>query len=416
MNNSPDHERPGRERPDRDAADLGTPDHEAPADEDREPGGREHTPVDGPFTTFRPLSFGPAGPAASAEGSGADDELELRRMLRGAVQGLTPTEGSLDHLRRAVPARRARKRQAVVGMAAAALLFGTAVPALVHVAASPDTTEDFPVNAGHGQHAQDGPEGSSKSADGGGGTTGGGQDGPRTEEKSPSREDRDGTPSPHPSAEAATGSTADGTVGEGAGRVGTAAPVSTPVCQADQLGSALADLARPDPEGRVYGTFRVTNTSPTACAVGAVGAVGFATTGAADPAKVSVLRHTAGDAAAGLPDPAQEAAAPLLLQPSGSYEVKFAWVPAETCPVDGGSQEPSPEPTTPPTEEPPTTGGGTDTADTGTGTQLQRADGGLAEGGVTVTHTAEQGSPTAAATITEACAGAIYHTGVLAPS
>ncbi|MGW4705839.1 hypothetical protein ACWEP1_36530, partial [Streptomyces sp. NPDC004285] len=64
------------------------------------------------------------------------DELALRRLFQDAVGDLEPSLGSLEHLRRAVPARRARKRQAIVGAAAAAVLIGTAVPAFVHVAAS----------------------------------------------------------------------------------------------------------------------------------------------------------------------------------------------------------------------------------------------------------------------------------------
>ncbi|MGW2234774.1 hypothetical protein ACWCWE_12330, partial [Streptomyces sp. NPDC001759] len=64
------------------------------------------------------------------------DELALRRMLHQAVQTVEPRDGTLEHLRRAVPARRARKRQAMVGMAAAALFLGTAIPALVHVSNS----------------------------------------------------------------------------------------------------------------------------------------------------------------------------------------------------------------------------------------------------------------------------------------
>ncbi|MCZ0980185.1 hypothetical protein O1L60_17650 [Streptomyces diastatochromogenes] len=46
-----------------------------------------------------------------------DDELALRRLFQDAVSGLEPSHGSLEHLRRAVPARRARKRQALVGAA-----------------------------------------------------------------------------------------------------------------------------------------------------------------------------------------------------------------------------------------------------------------------------------------------------------
>ncbi|MDG4862885.1 hypothetical protein P8605_32580, partial [Streptomyces sp. T-3] len=80
----------------------------------------------------------------------APDELALRRMLRGAVQEIEPSDNALDHLRHAVPARRARKRQAVVGMAAAALFIGTAVPALVHVTNSNGSSDANPSVAGHG--------------------------------------------------------------------------------------------------------------------------------------------------------------------------------------------------------------------------------------------------------------------------
>ncbi|CAM5418148.1 hypothetical protein STANM309S_03678 [Streptomyces tanashiensis] len=85
-----------------------------------------------------------------------DDELALRRLFQDAVGGMEPSLGSLEHLRRAVPARRARKRQAIVGAAAAAVLIGTAVPAFVHVAASGGLSAANPVNAGHGEQAQGG--------------------------------------------------------------------------------------------------------------------------------------------------------------------------------------------------------------------------------------------------------------------
>lgn len=96
---------------------------------------------------------------ARDRGAPASDELDevaLRRMLHGAVRELAPSEGTLDHLHRAVPARRARRRQAVVGAAAAALLIGTAVPAFVHVATSDGPSAARPAIAGHGEQAQGG--------------------------------------------------------------------------------------------------------------------------------------------------------------------------------------------------------------------------------------------------------------------
>ena len=85
--------------------------------------------------------FGPDGPGLGS------DELALRRLLHQAVQEIEPVDGTLEHLRRAVPARRARKRQAVVGMAAAALFIGTAVPALVHVSNSSGSAVTVTISA-----------------------------------------------------------------------------------------------------------------------------------------------------------------------------------------------------------------------------------------------------------------------------
>lgn len=326
------------------------------------------------------------------------DEEALRRLLQGAVSDLEPSDGALDHLRRAVPARRARKRQAVVGFAAAAVLIGTAVPAFVHVANSGGVSDEHAINAGHGEQAQGG-TGAETGVEGGAKGTGtpsastspGGRDNPATEK--PRR----------------TGSrTGDGS-GDGTGeQVPESVPISSPICRADQLGVTSAYANGPDGEGKVYGTFRISNVSGRDCSVTGSGSIGFQTSGAADPAKVSVVRHQAGDAAGGLPDPSQESSS-LLLKPDTAYEVKFAWVPSETCPTTNTS----------PTPTPPATDGGTgSTGSTGSdGTdaqpQLVVEDGGLADGSVSVTHTPEAGAPGATATVPNACAGTIYRTGVL---
>ncbi|MFF8834253.1 hypothetical protein [Streptomyces sp. NPDC015130] len=360
------------------------------------------------------------------------DELALRRLLQGAVAGLEPTAGSLDHLRRAVPARRARKRQAVVGAAAAAVLIGTAVPAFVHVAGSGGITAANPVNAGHGQDAQGG-TGAETGVEGG-----------KTSQ----------SPASHvsPSQGAVDGATGkpqqpgSGTSTQGPQITQDPVPGDSPKCEPGQLGVSSTQTSGPDGSGSVYGTFRVANVSGKSCVVDGSGIVSFEARGAADPSRISVVRHTAGDGS-GLPDPAQEATV-LLLKPSGSYEVRFAWLPSETCPTTGGTPtteptptapttEPTPTeptPTVPPTTVPPTTappttepatqdpGGGTGGTDTGTGTeaeggvapQLLRADGGPADGSVSVSHTAEPGGPVAVATVPNACAGTIYRTGILA--
>ncbi|MFE1878700.1 hypothetical protein [Streptomyces diastatochromogenes] len=351
-----------------------------------------------------PDEKGPEGPGPSGHDS---DELDLRRLLHSAVDDLEPRTGTLDHLRRAVPARRARKRQAAVGMAAAALFIGTAIPALIHVSNSGGTDPNTAM-AGQTSQAQGGatqgknPDGGSSSAGGSHGKT------------------------PGPGKDTSKGTEPGKTGGNGTGSTGGADPSSTlaagaPVCTAAQLGSATQTVDAPDTTGVVYGTFRVTNTSTASCTVGGPGTVGVTAQGAADPAKVLSARHVAGDAAATLPDPSLEVAA-LVLQPGAAYEERFAFVPSETCPTTGGStttggtdggSDPSPDPT--PTQDAGATGStDTGTTSSGTTTQLVTEDGGTADGSVLVTHTAQGGSPSVQATVPNACAGTVYYTGVLA--
>ncbi|PWI11686.1 hypothetical protein DIZ27_05820 [Streptomyces sp. NWU339] len=335
-------------------------------------------------------------------------------MLHRSVGEMEPREGSLEYLQRAVPARRARKRQLLVGAAAAALFLGTAVPALVHVA-NVTGSDANPFAIGHASETE-GSTGKDKKT-GGGETTAGGtsdriegtdKDGKGKEDKEKTSEPGSRTGEPEkagPSSSAAAGVTA---------------------CTAAQLGPAVASSVAPDSTGAVYGSFRVGNVSTASCTVGGPGGVSVTPLGAADPAKVDSARHVAGDAAAGLPDPSLESA-PLVLKPGETYDVKFAWVPSETCPTDGGTgggtggetgggtEEPAPDPS--PSQEDPTTNSGTTNSgtstggDIGTAAQLLRADG-PAEGSVTVTYTAATGG-TATVTVANACAGTVYWTGLL---
>lgn len=330
------------------------------------------------------------------------DEPALRRMLHGAVGDLRPSDGALDHLRKAVPTRRARKRQAVVGMAAAALLFGTAVPAFVHVANSTDVTDDRAVSTGHSEQAHGG-TGTDKGAEGGKKDTGGPSDKVSPGANEPGKQDK-------PDGDTASGSP-DG------GKGGTSNPeapyetASSPACDPSQL-SAVAQAGAPDAGGTVYGSFRVSNVSTSGCSVTGRGKVGFDTAGAADKSKISVEQYTEGDPAPGLPDPSQEAAA-LVLPPNGAYEVKFAWVPSETCPTTGASPDPTPsEDGSAGATGDPGTGPGASTDASNTETQLT-TDGGTMDGTVAVSHTAEPGAPSAQTSIPDACAGTIYRTGVL---
>jgi len=331
----------------------------------------------------------------SSTGEFDSDELALRRLLHQAVQEMEPRDGTLDHLRKAVPARRARKRQAVVGMAAAALFFGTAIPAVVHVSSTGTSANTS--NAGHTSQMQGG-AGQGKQEDGGESTSGGSAG--KTEDKG-----KGGTKGED------KGKTAGASTGAGSGTDPSATTsTSAPVCTAAQLGTPTASTAVPDASGTVYGTFHVTNGSTAACTVTGPGIVTTSAQGAADSSKIGTQRHASGDAAsAGLPDPSQEVSQ-LVLQPGSSYDVKFAWVPSETCPTSEPSTDPSPDPSTSPdtsTSEGSSTGG-----DTGTSTQLL-TEGGTLDGSVLVTNTAEGGGPSVSTTVSNACAGVVYSTGVL---
>ncbi|MCX5559417.1 hypothetical protein [Streptomyces sp. NBC_00038] len=335
---------------------------------------------------------GPGDPGSDGPGSEGlgSDERALRLLLHQAVQEIEPTDGTLEHLRRAVPARRARKRHAAVGMAAAALFVGTAVPALLHVSNSSGPNAN-PSIAGNTSQTQGG-SGQGKTTDGGEHAVGGSSG----TAKDPGKEGQKATPS------ASTG--ADNGTATG-GVAPTASSVTAPTCTADQLGGATSALGDPDSTGTVYGSFAVSNVSTTVCAVTGAGTVSTVTQGAADATKVSVVNHVAGDAATGLPDPSTEVTS-LVLQPGASYVVKFAWVPSETCPT---TNEPSPDPTT--TDDATVSGGTSDSG--GTSTQLVTEDG-VAEGSITVSHTDQTGTATASTTVSNACAGTVYRTGMLA--
>ncbi|WP_189930969.1 hypothetical protein [Streptomyces aurantiogriseus] len=333
------------------------------------------------------------------------DELALRRMLHEAVQEMEPRDGTLDHLRRAVPARRARKRQAAVGMAAAALFVGTALPALWHVSGA-GGSEANPAMAGQASQAQGG-AGEGKVPDGGSSGKAGGSAGQT------GAQGEDTTKSTGP------GKDLGGTTGSSSGS-GEASPSASalPACTASQLGESTANVEVPDSAGVVYGTFRVVNVSDSGCVVGGNVSVTPTAQGAADPTKITVVEHTSGDAAAGLPDPSLYVSQ-LSLAPGSAYDVKFAWVPSETCPTTGGpgggdsGGSASPDPS--PSEQTGTTGGTTTTGTDGTSTQMLVEDG-TADGSVLVTYAAEGGDPTVTATVSNACAGVIYRTGVLASS
>lgn len=375
-------------------------DNEAAEDPDeRDPGTAQgDDDLVGTLTDLFARDRGGASPASEEL-----DEVALRRMLHGAVRELAPSEGTLDHLHRAVPARRARRRQAVVGAAAAALLIGTAVPAFVHVATSDGPSNARPAIAGHGEQAQGG----------NGDETGSEAPGRRTVE--PTERESEGSAGeadPEPSPSAGEGRDPGGAATGAATDSPSADFASLPVCDPSQLGVASAGTDAPGADGTVYGSFKIANVSGSDCTVSSNGTVGFTAMGAADPLKIGVVQHAAGDAAPGLPDPSQEPGT-VLLKPAMAYEVRFAWVPADTCPAVG----PSPSPTPSADGAGGSVGEGDTDEPSGVDTQALNEDGeGAAEGSVAVTHTPETGAPTAETEIPNACSGTIYRTGVLATS
>ncbi|MFG2719626.1 hypothetical protein ACGFW5_15205 [Streptomyces sp. NPDC048416] len=349
-----------------------------------------------------PFGFPPAPDGGVDAAGDPAGELALRRLLHGAVEELKPSEGALEHLRAAVPVRRARKRQAVVGTVAAALLVATAVPAFLHVANSASATDEQPAVAGHGEQTYGISGGVSGAPDGvptGRPSTGAGtQAGATPDGKGPAKEPSKGVTSP------VGGAVTD----PGGGPV----QANSPVCEAGELRVKSASVGRPDATGKVYGAFRVVNASNKQCAIGGVGTFDVRTQGAADPAKITVVEHAAGDPAPGLPDPSKDATH-LVLKPAAAYEVRFAWVPSDTCP------KATPTPDTSPSANPGSSSGITAPTTTGGGGQSPQhtPDGGppaaTEDGTVAVTHVAEPGAPSAEAKIPNACAGTIYKTGVL---
>ncbi|MCW1095446.1 hypothetical protein OJ963_16105 [Streptomyces sp. RS2] len=377
--------------------------HDAPAG----PAGREqqkHTHAGNGTVNHGPAAPGPDDPGTDGP---ATDEAVLRAMMHRAVGEMEPSDGTLEHLRRAVPARRARKRQAVVGVAAAALFLGTAVPALVHVSNSTGPGAD-PSVAGNASQAQGG---ASQGKDPAGGQSGIAGSGDTAEGKD--KADPKETPGGKESG-AATGSAPSGVPS-------ASSPADVPACGPGALGPAVASSAAPDSTGVVYGSFRVTNVSSDGCTVTGPGTVVTASLGAADAGRIGTARHAAGDAAAGLPDPSLEAAS-LTLAPGAAYEVQFAWVPSETCPTTGGTNggstggpSPDPSPTGDTTAAGGASAGGGGGGEAGPTAQLITADG-PAEGSVSVTYSPQGGSGSATATVSNACVGTVYWTGLLADS
>lgn len=338
--------------------------------------------------------------------TGGGGEEELRNLLQSAVQDLEPSPDSLETLRRAVPARRRRRRHAVVGAAAVLLLGGTAIPAMLHVANGGDDADDRRANAASSSEAHV--------------TTGGTQGGTNSRHSDrPAGKDGEKSGKDGKKTGSDKGGAKDGSTEESGGPAADPAAtmdVTSPACLRAQLGGGSGSLGTPDAEGRVYGSLRIVNTSAATCSVDGGGSVIAVAQGSADPSRVQVVDHTAGDAAPGLPDPSV-APDQIVLKPGQAYEVKFAWVPAE-----GGGPSGCATPGTPTPGSSEGAGSGepanSSSAD-GSGDQAGTGSDGPADDGtqtasVAVSHTPEAGEPSAAATtINDACAGTVYRTGPL---
>lgn len=343
-------------------------------------------------------------PDEQSLGSGlGPDEAELRRLLHQAVDVLEPSDDTLDYLRHAVPARRARKRQALVGMAAAALFAGTAVPAAVHVS-SAGSAEDVRAGNVAGSTEVQGGQGDDLHTGVTAGTA------------------LPGLPGVTDDVESRGGDKGGKDAGADA-----SAPASAPTCTAAQLSAPVGELGPVGSDGSVSAVFRVYNSSIAGCSVSDPGTVSASALGAADPARISVVRQ-AGD------QPEYET---LLLAPGNSYEIRVSWVASGSCPTDGPVEPPTTSGGTDGgtaaggqdggTSAPPTVGGGTDgrvgsTGNEGTedgvSTQLGRSQA-SGDGSVVVSYRpqgADAAGAAASVTVPGACAGTVYRTGILAGS
>ncbi|MER5862064.1 hypothetical protein [Kitasatospora sp. NPDC002040] len=322
--------------------------------------------------------------------SPGEDALEhaLRARLHRAVAEVQPDPTALPRLRSAVPRRRARHRSLWTGAAAAALLTVAVLPTLRGV-------QELDLSGG----PVDGPT-----------VTG------ATGATTVPRPSADGTARPNPPLSSATAAasgsqsgpstevTASGSLA-GVPGTPTAGTGPAPGCGQADLGQGSSHLEAADADGRVYGWFRVVNTSGRACEL--IGGGQLVT----DSAKVRVVAHTAGGPASGLADPV--AGGPLLLAPMKGYQVRFGWVPDGSCPGAENAKSraamaalPGPSGSAAPSEAP-----GSDPSPTPAQSPEPTPSPTAAPTTVTLTHTPDPGGRPVVATLSNACTGTVYRTG-----
>ncbi|MDI5962986.1 hypothetical protein POF50_010695 [Streptomyces sp. SL13] len=356
------------------------PDEPHPAVPNENDTPRDETPRD---AARPPRDAGRPAADAFPPAPGGLDELALRRLMHDAVREVEPDPAALDRICQAVPARRARRRQAMVGAAAGVLLVGTAVPAVLHATQPAGSDTAGNVNSSSGLTP---------------GST------PTTHRGTPIPGEVPGPAGRYPGPGATT---APGVVSPSATEPGSiAAPTpggggssltDTPACSREQLGQGSAVTGTPDADGRVYGTFRVVNVSSHSCTVTGPSEISVTPQGGTDGSQIQVVDHTEGDPASGLPNPAEEPAA-VILPPGQAYQVQFAWIPASGGGPTGCAVESSPPPTD-------TSGGSTGTdgstsgtpgsndGGTGSGSTAQATGGDPAYGAAAMTQDDSGGTP-----------------------
>ncbi|MFE3092348.1 hypothetical protein ACFXG1_00810 [Streptomyces sp. NPDC059248] len=394
MNNGPEHEH-----------DEGAPDSsDAPESSDAsqrlDPPDAPDTP-DSPDPDTAPAHASGPGPVPGSEPELALD-LDLGRLFHDAVDDLRPADNALHRLRTAVPARRARKRQMLIGAVAAVVLTGTAVPALVHVADTSGSDRTNTANASHNQPTG-GQEGGQP------GTTGD-REGPARPSATPSK-GKENLPDKRPGDPSGSTGGETGVRGpkQSGGVDGGVIAADPPACGQGQLRIDTEGLESMHGDGVIYGSFRVVNSSDTPCEVRGEGELLVGASGDADMSKIQVVEHIGGDAASsGLPDPSAELAS-VALKPGDAYRVRFGFVPGENCPTGN----PSPDPTA--TEG--ATGGGAENpggAPPAEGENQPGPNEPPTAPVVLVHHTTENGVASADAQLVGYCSGTIYRTGILA--
>ncbi|UED85463.1 hypothetical protein [Streptomyces profundus] len=306
----------------------------APTDARDEPPGRGHAPPDAPpaqpadgheRADARPKpGTAPADEQATAppepsapqdlvdlDPLGSIEEERLRLLLHDAVSELKPDAHALATLHEAVPMRRRRRRQMLLGTAASVALLGIGAPLMASVASTGDGDQGAAMDTESGQgHLGGWTEDGGSGEPGAPHLTGGGLG------EQHSGGDPDDGGSPFPSGEPSDNGTSDSRETLG---------VTSPSCAREQLGRVATWTETPDQEGRIYGLIRLSNISSEPCRVTGEGELAVLSD-ASGTTRVRVVDRTEGDRATGLPAPA-EAHPELILPPGEAYEVRFAWVP-----------------------------------------------------------------------------------------